>query len=233
MSNMTARHGNRRKIDMFQPHLGRLGEPSESNLEGINNGTWRKSLSYLETSSYETLNISVDHTYAKYSKPHPVTGSTDHFMLADEFHKYNMKNPADKLRHVSLVPELCGKINTQVVEQLFKKMNKCANFLNLMTPIHHSLMLRLLLHLHNQELNKTMEDNLTNSVRGGILVTDNFGRKCVTLRNETVIPIPSKNSAPVGKKTNKAGLPTEQQTTRKEFDGEKVNEHLEPHPGIV
>jgi len=55
---------------------------------------------------------------------HPVTGSAEHYCLYDKFHEVNTKDDRDLLRKISPVPQLAGKVNSQVAEQLFAKLKK-------------------------------------------------------------------------------------------------------------
>lgn len=74
-------------------------------------------------------------------------------MLYDTFHESNTKDPRDILRKISLVPELAGKINSQVVEQFFSQMRKNNSFLNNAAPATNIFLLRSIVHHHNQRTN--------------------------------------------------------------------------------
>jgi len=66
-----------------------------------------------------------------------LTGSEVHYCLYDTFHERNTKNPKDILRRLGLVPELAGRINSQVAEQLFSIMKKNNYFMNMLSPSEH------------------------------------------------------------------------------------------------
>lgn len=50
------------------------------------------------------------------SEGHPITGSSEHYVLYDKLHKSNTKDPKDVLRKISLVPELQGWLNKMLTE---------------------------------------------------------------------------------------------------------------------
>lgn len=115
-----ATHANIRTPETFNPHGGRLLEPSAENIQLANSGEIKVNLPWLLT---------------KKSVPdengHPITGSSDHYALYDRFHEANSKDSRDVLRKVELVPELCGWLNSQCAEQLFSAMRR--NSLPLLT----------------------------------------------------------------------------------------------------
>ena len=47
---------------------------------------------------------------------HPATGSAEHYALYDTFHQYNTRDEKDVLRVIGLVPEICGWLDSQIVE---------------------------------------------------------------------------------------------------------------------
>lgn len=101
----------------ISPFEGRLAEPTQSNIELAKCGQLKVSLPWLNIKKIEPdLN------------GHPVTGSSDHYVLYDRFHEANTKDSKDVLRKLTLVPQLAGKVNSQVAEQLFAKMKKTTTF---------------------------------------------------------------------------------------------------------
>lgn len=50
------------------------------------------------------------------SEGHPITGSSEHYVLYDKLHESNTKDPKDVLRKISLVPELQGWLNKMLTE---------------------------------------------------------------------------------------------------------------------
>ncbi|XP_039472977.1 uncharacterized protein LOC120441713 isoform X1 [Oreochromis aureus] len=88
--------------------------------------------------------------------PHPVTGSSDHYVLYDRFHEGNTKDPKDILRRIQLVPELKGWLNSQVVEQFFANMRKSNYFLSNMSPSTHVFLMRNITHHYNTVTNKKL-----------------------------------------------------------------------------
>ncbi|XP_077093825.1 uncharacterized protein LOC143745597 isoform X1 [Siphateles boraxobius] len=126
----------------FQPFEGRLLEPTTENISMAREGKIFSHLSWLREKK-ETPD----------ENGHPITGSADHLVLYDTFHESNTKDPRDILRKISLVPELAGKINSQVVEQFFSQMRKNNYFLNNAAPETNIFLLRSIVHHHNQRTN--------------------------------------------------------------------------------
>ena len=146
---MTAKHGNKRKENMFSPHEGRFEAPTEENLTKLKNKELTVDLPFFaEPNTGAQCQVSDDHSYL--ANVHPVTLTADHYIAADSFHKNNTKKEAEKLRDTSLVQQLAGKLNTQVCEQLFSFIKTNLYFLNAMSPQRYLLVLRLILHLRNK-----------------------------------------------------------------------------------
>lgn len=105
-----ATHANLRCPDTlpFHPNEGRLAEPTKENIAAAVQGKLQVSLPWL---------------LEKRENPdpngHPLTGSSQHYVLYDKFHEANTKDPRDVLRRISHVSELEGWLNSQVAEQLF------------------------------------------------------------------------------------------------------------------
>uniref|UniRef100_A0A8D0DEX6 HMG domain-containing protein n=1 Tax=Sander lucioperca TaxID=283035 RepID=A0A8D0DEX6_SANLU len=116
----------------FSPHEGRLLDPSHENLQ-------------------KTV-----------PEPggHPLTGSADHYCLYDTFHEGNTKDPKDILRRIKMVPELAGRINSQVAEQLFSTMKKNNYYMNMLSPSAHVFLMRNVIHNYNQRKNKKIKEEL-------------------------------------------------------------------------
>lgn len=87
---------------------------------------------------------------------HPLTGSSEHYVLYDRFHECNTKDPKDVLRRVDLVPELSGWVNTQTAEQLFAHMHKNNYFMNMLTPSAHVFLIRNIIHHYNKSQNESV-----------------------------------------------------------------------------
>uniref|UniRef100_A0A8C1VEE7 SAP domain-containing protein n=1 Tax=Cyprinus carpio TaxID=7962 RepID=A0A8C1VEE7_CYPCA len=142
-----ATHSNVRRPEAmpFAPFDGRLAEDTEDNLRAALSGTLTVSLPWLNEKKLDE-DVSC----------HPVTGSSDHYALYDKFHESNSKDVRDSLRKIQLVPELAGSVNTQAAEQLFSGMRKNNYFLNMMSPTTHMFFVRNILHIQNEEKNKSM-----------------------------------------------------------------------------
>ncbi|XP_072558290.1 uncharacterized protein [Paramormyrops kingsleyae] len=129
----------------FQPHEGRLAEPTEENIKAAQDGKMQVCLPWL----HERMECAKENA-------HPNTGSSDHYVLYDRFHEGNTKDPKEILRRIQLVPELKGWLNSQVAEQFFANMRKSNYFLNNMSPSTHVFLMRTILHHHNTHSNKQL-----------------------------------------------------------------------------
>lgn len=129
-----ATHGNIRFPTAlpFSPHEGRLLNPTAENIQRAKEGRVTVTLPWL-VKAKETPDIN----------GHPLTGSSEHYVLYDKLHEGNTKDEKDVLRKIELVPELAGRINSQVVEQFFSQMEKNNYFLNMMKPSAQIFMIDL------------------------------------------------------------------------------------------
>ncbi|XP_055006082.1 uncharacterized protein LOC110159374 [Boleophthalmus pectinirostris] len=135
----------------FQPHEGRLADPTEENIKAAMKGSLTVSLPWLQEKLHKTQD-----------KAHPLTGSSAHYCLYDRFHEDNASDPKDRLRRIGMVPELKGWLNSQVVEQFFAKMRKNNYFMNNMNPSTHIFLMRHIIHRHNTATNnRLLEKQLT------------------------------------------------------------------------
>lgn len=155
-----ATHANLRAPESIpiHPHEGRLAEPTQENITLARSGNLKVSLPWLE-----------EKKSASDPQGHPLTGSSDHYILSDRFHENNTKDSRDVLRKITIVPQLAGKINSQVAEQLFSKMRKNNYFLNMSQPSTHLFQMRTIIHHYNE--------NKNNKVRTRLMKT--FGSKLV------------------------------------------------------
>lgn len=142
-----ATHTNLRVPDKvpFHPYEGRLCDPTDENVRAAKDGKLHVSLPWLQ-----------ERMSAGEEAGHPVTGSSEHYVLYDRFHERNASDPKDVLRRIQLVPELRGWLNSQVVEQFFAKMRKNNYFLNNMSPSTHTFMMRSIVHRHNTTTNTAL-----------------------------------------------------------------------------
>ncbi|XP_077056136.1 uncharacterized protein LOC143736817 isoform X2 [Siphateles boraxobius] len=156
-------HANLREPEVvpFSPHEGRLLDPSPENLQWASKGG-TVSLPWLKTKK----------TFPD-PNGHPLTGSEEHYCLYDTFHERNTKDPRDILRRLGLVPELAGRINSQVAEQLFSIMKKNNYFMNMLSPSAHVFTMRNIIHHYNQRKNKTVMEELRKLVSPDIPLTLN------------------------------------------------------------
>ncbi|XP_052407904.1 uncharacterized protein LOC127953050 [Carassius gibelio] len=150
-----ATHGNLRdplKLT-FSPNEGRLLSPTVENISLAKEGKVKVNLPWLtEPQNPPDIN------------GHPITGSSEHYVLYDKLHETNAKDPKDFLRRTALVPELAGKVNTQVAEQFFAQMEKNNYFLNMMSPSSQIFLIRNIVHHHNILLNQSRLEKIQKSM---------------------------------------------------------------------
>ncbi|KAL0155116.1 hypothetical protein M9458_049379, partial [Cirrhinus mrigala] len=79
----------------FQPYEGRLADSTLENINKAKQGKLKVSLPWL-----------LEKNDNPSSECHPITGSSEHYVLYDKLHESNTKDPKDVLRKISLVPEL-------------------------------------------------------------------------------------------------------------------------------
>lgn len=153
-----AAHANLRVPDNppFQPHEGRLAAPTEENVDLAVRQRLQVNLPWL-----------VERMPNPEENGHPITGSSQHYVLYDKFHQANTKDPRDMLRRIDVVPELQGSLNSQVAEQLFADLRKNNYFLNNMGPSAHIFLMRNIINHRNNLLN---EELLKRQLRRGLKV---------------------------------------------------------------
>lgn len=129
----------------FQPYEGRLADSTVENINKAKQGKLKVSLPWLIEKA-DDLN----------SEGHPVTGSSEHYVLYDKLHESNTKDPKDVLRKINLVPELQGWLNSQIAEQFFADLRKNNYFINNMAPSTHIFMMRNIIHHKNTLANQKL-----------------------------------------------------------------------------
>ena len=147
---MLAAHMNRQENDdFFNPHCGRVLEPTESNIKQAEDGNISVSINWLNN-RYEpaTKDLKVDGTLI-----HPVTLTTQRLSLYDPFHEGNTKQRKEYLRRTGQIRELAG-LNTETAEQINSFMKNSISFVDCMSPIHHVLVVKAMLSQRNSEINK-------------------------------------------------------------------------------
>ncbi|KAL0164055.1 hypothetical protein M9458_039808, partial [Cirrhinus mrigala] len=90
----------------FSPFEGRLLEPTQANIEMARCGQLKVSLPWLD----KKIRVADPHG-------HPVTGSSNHYVLCDHLHEGSIED-GDVLRKLSLVPQLADKVSSETTEQL-------------------------------------------------------------------------------------------------------------------
>ena len=128
----------------YTPHEGRLAAPTTQNIGGANEGSLKVNLTW----QTEKKNPP-DECF------HPLTGSSEIYAPRDTTYEESSEDSVNVLRRAGLVPELCGPINTQVVQQFFSQMRKCNYFLNQSSPSTNIFLLRSVLHHRNVKVNES------------------------------------------------------------------------------
>ena len=110
---MVASHVNKRmQQDFFNPHCGRVVEPTERNILKAENNDLSVSINWLNKRSEAAIKgLKVDGTSI-----HPITLTTQRLSLYDNFHQSNTKQKKEFLRRTGQVKELAG-VNSETAEQ--------------------------------------------------------------------------------------------------------------------
>ncbi|XP_052390908.1 uncharacterized protein LOC127938368 [Carassius gibelio] len=127
-----SKHTNLRASEKLpiSPFEGRLAEPTQANIELAKCGHLKVSLPWLD-----------EETRGTDPHGHPVTGSSDHYVLCYHFHEGSTEDE-DVLRKLTLVPQLADKVNSEITEQLFAQMKKNDYFLDMSLPSTHLFLMR-------------------------------------------------------------------------------------------
>ncbi|XP_077076588.1 uncharacterized protein LOC143729292 [Siphateles boraxobius] len=142
----------------ISPFEGLLLEPTQAHIELAKRGQLRVSLPWLG----EKMEMTDPHG-------HPATGSSDHYVL----HESNSEDGKDVLRKLTLVPQLAGKVNSEVAERLFAKMKKNNYFMSLSSA--HLFLMRNIVHHYNENKANKASTRLRKS-SGSNLLTDAYGQ---------------------------------------------------------
>ncbi|XP_076843552.1 uncharacterized protein LOC143488617 isoform X3 [Brachyhypopomus gauderio] len=176
-----ATHGNLRVPEMlpFTPNEGRLLSPTEENLQLANEEKIKVHLSWLK----EKKKIPDD-------GGHPLTGSSDHYVLYDTLHESNSKDSKDVLKRIALVPELAGWMNSQVAEQRFSQMERNNYFLNMMAPSVQIFLIRNIIHHRNQLQNKQTTENVQKAMGNAKVTVNTFGQVVICKESSSLRSVP-------------------------------------------
>lgn len=144
-------HTNNTVPGFFSPNEGRLFSPNDTNIKLAEEGKLQRRLPWLAN------NFVVGNVKSVTDNVHPATGQKDRYSLSDRFHERNSSNRADILRRATLSPELNGVVNTEAEEQIHRSLN-CLNYsLNNMKPVNHMFIMRLKIHLSNEDRNSAFK----------------------------------------------------------------------------
>jgi hypothetical protein len=156
VSNMLAQHAEKRRPGIFAPYAGRLAESTEKNIAECKAGSFSASIPSLDDNNLD------------------LTAPQRRYSLSDTFHQGNLSAPQDWLRRIRFVPQLNGRINSQIQEQFFRELGRNCYFLTQLKPQHHLCLVRLCIHWHNERRNAEMEAGIAKanaaSNSGGMLV---------------------------------------------------------------
>ncbi|XP_066514104.1 HMG domain-containing protein 3-like [Hoplias malabaricus] len=126
----------------FWPFEGRLAESTPESLR---------------SAQLKKLQISLPWLSEKCENPepngHPLTGSSQHFLLCDTLRETNTKHPQDVLKRTELVPELRWMLNSKIVSKLFSAMQKNDYFLKNMAASTQMFAMRSIIHHRNTATN--------------------------------------------------------------------------------
>jgi len=154
IANSIARLGNRISPGLFHPNEGRVVSVSDVHKVAAKEGRLSVSMPFLLDD--RPKDVSGDQ--------HPITGSSDKFMLFDWFHQDNCQVESELLRRSSLVSELAGVVNTQAAEQLHRDKARDLYWLNEMKPTNHIFGFRLVTHLKNMRTNQCTLDRQSKTI---------------------------------------------------------------------
>lgn len=130
---------------LFKPFEGRLAEPINENVEASGHGNHKVHLPWL-----------VDKLENPESNARPITGSREHYVLYDKFHKANMKTHRMCSEGSKSFQNFRPSLNSQVAEQLFASLWKNNCFLNNMGPSAHIFLMRNILEHKNSQQNEKL-----------------------------------------------------------------------------
>ncbi|XP_034562828.1 uncharacterized protein LOC117829310 [Notolabrus celidotus] len=88
---------------------------------------------------------------------HPITGTSERYSLYDRFHQKNQKRPEEKLRSLNICPALRTEVNCAVAEQFNRELSSVKYSLCHMNEPHFKQTVRLLIHLHNEKINRSFK----------------------------------------------------------------------------
>lgn len=163
----------------FSQHEGRLLDPSAKNLEWASQGG-KISLPWLKT-----MKAFLD------PNSHPLTGSNDHYCLCDMLHERNSKDPKDGLLRLGLVPELAGRVNSQVAEQDWSSQSWRRTTTSWICSVRHVFTMWNIIHHYNQRKNKKVMEDLKKLVSPDVELTLNEHGRILPLTRECGDPSPT------------------------------------------
>ncbi|KAA0709702.1 hypothetical protein E1301_Tti019874 [Triplophysa tibetana] len=139
-----AKHTNLRAPEQepISPYEGCLAEPTTVNIDLARRGKLHVSLPWLQS----RMTVADLHG-------HPVTGSSKHYVLYDQIPEGNPKDSGDALRNPASVPQLAGKVNRGILEQLFAEIKQNGYFLKMTSPSTQMFQMRNIIHHYNQQKN--------------------------------------------------------------------------------
>ena len=166
VAHLVAKMANREFPGFFEPNSGRLGPANAELVKKAIDGDIMFDLPFLDEAQ-PTDQVEAD--------GHPVTGVSQHLALFDWLHQHNCKDQLETLRRPSLLKQTAGLVNTQTAESTFAESRKDIYFLNMMSPVKHLAIFRLIHHLRNEDINRMLTAKMTKLI-GVNLVMNSFGQ---------------------------------------------------------
>ena len=118
--------------NIFNPFNGRVTNPEEQDIVQMANDNYlHVSFPWIFKQEQQKIETCTE------SNTHPVTGSNVHLCLFDKFHERNTISQIEALSRIGNIPELNGKFNSEIEEQLHLKFDNVQKFLNMMEPMTH------------------------------------------------------------------------------------------------
>lgn len=144
-----APHLNRRAgREFFNPHCGRLVEPTEDNIQKVEKKTLDVSLGWLDRRfERASTDLNIEGTDI-----HPISQTTNRYSLYDKFHEKNTSQREEFVRRTGLVRELVG-MNTETAEQVNGFLYKSLSYIDCTSPVHHIMEVKAILAVRNREIN--------------------------------------------------------------------------------
>ena len=139
-----------KESNIFSPFNGRVADPEQQDIVQVANNNLHVSFPWIFKREQQKNETCTE------SNTHAVTGGdVDKFrqisinFLFNKFHERNTTSKIDALRRIGNIPELNGKFNSEIEEQLHLKCDNDKKLLNMMQPTTHMYLFRSIINHHN------------------------------------------------------------------------------------